>query len=188
MKGDVVLSLREHNHTATTLAIGDGANDVEMIHYANIGIGLPTPGLGAETGQLRYAEAASDFALAQFRQLPRLLFVHGRYAYHRMTAATYMFFYKGVVWSLPPFWLQFVSGWGVSLYFSNIFVYLYSVVFTTLSASAIGLLDQNLATSVLMKLPELYRQGVRKELFSKHHFWIFMFDGFYQSIVVFIIP
>ncbi|KAI9922041.1 hypothetical protein PsorP6_000263 [Peronosclerospora sorghi] len=58
-------------------ATGDGANDVAMIHTAHIGVGI----CGQEGAQ---AVNASDYALAQFRFLQRLLFVHGRWAYRRV--------------------------------------------------------------------------------------------------------
>ncbi|KAG0735280.1 hypothetical protein G6F16_006939 [Rhizopus arrhizus] len=52
-----------------TLAIGDGANDVSMIQEANVGIGIS----GVEG---RQAVMASDYAIAQFRYLKKLLLVH----------------------------------------------------------------------------------------------------------------
>ena len=54
----------------TTLAIGDGANDVNMIQTAHIGIGI----FGKEG---RQASSFSDFAIAKFKFLRRLLFWHG---------------------------------------------------------------------------------------------------------------
>ena len=39
-KADVVHFIRRNNRTAVTVAIGDGANDVNMIQTAHIGIGL----------------------------------------------------------------------------------------------------------------------------------------------------
>ena len=61
-----------------TLAIGDGANDVGMIQAAHIGVGIS----GQEGMQ---AVMAADFAFAQFRFLERLLLVHGRYNYKRVS-------------------------------------------------------------------------------------------------------
>ena len=60
-----------------SLAIGDGANDVAMIQKADVGVGIS----GNEGLQ---AANSSDFAIAQFRFLERLLLVHGRWSYYRM--------------------------------------------------------------------------------------------------------
>ncbi|PIA42998.1 hypothetical protein AQUCO_02000449v1 [Aquilegia coerulea] len=61
----------------TTLAIGDGANDVGMIQEADIGVGIS----GVEGMQ---AVMASDFSISQFRFLERLLVVHGHWCYKRV--------------------------------------------------------------------------------------------------------
>lgn len=59
-----------------TLAIGDGANDVSMIQAADVGIGIS----GEEGLQ---AANSSDYAIAQFRFLKKLLLVHGHWSYAR---------------------------------------------------------------------------------------------------------
>ena len=61
-----------------SLAIGDGANDVAMIQKADVGVGIS----GNEGLQ---AANSSDFAIAQFRFLARLLFVHGAWSYTRVS-------------------------------------------------------------------------------------------------------
>ena len=59
---------------AITLSIGDGANDVNMITEAHVGIGIK----GLEGQQ---AARAADFSIGEFRMLKRLLFFHGRESY-----------------------------------------------------------------------------------------------------------
>jgi phospholipid-transporting ATPase len=39
-KAEIVTMVRNNNPTLTTLAIGDGANDVNMITAAHVGIGI----------------------------------------------------------------------------------------------------------------------------------------------------
>ncbi|CAK9147855.1 unnamed protein product [Ilex paraguariensis] len=63
----------------TTLAIGDGANDIGMLQEADIGVGIS----GFEGMQ---AVMSSDIAIAQFRFLERLLLVHGHWCYRRISS------------------------------------------------------------------------------------------------------
>jgi len=39
-KGDIVNMIKSKHPTKTTLAIGDGANDVSMILQAHVGVGI----------------------------------------------------------------------------------------------------------------------------------------------------
>uniref|UniRef100_A0A0X3PIY4 Phospholipid-transporting ATPase n=1 Tax=Schistocephalus solidus TaxID=70667 RepID=A0A0X3PIY4_SCHSO len=73
-----------------TLAIGDGANDVNMIQCADVGIGIS----GQEGMQ---AVMASDFAISRFRFLKRLLLVHGHWCYEKLARMTLYMFYKDAV-------------------------------------------------------------------------------------------
>lgn len=71
-----VVNLVRDNLDTMTLAIGDGANDVSMIQAADVGVGIS----GEEGMQ---AVNSSDYAIAQFRYLKRLLLVHGHWSYAR---------------------------------------------------------------------------------------------------------
>lgn len=53
------------------LAIGDGANDVNMIIKSNVGVGIR----GLEGSQ---AARAADYVVSEFQVLQKLLFFHGR--------------------------------------------------------------------------------------------------------------
>lgn len=70
-----------------TLAIGDGANDIAMIQEAHVGIGIT----GREGLQ---AARTSDYSIAQFRFLTKLLLVHGRWNYIRTCKYTLSTFWK----------------------------------------------------------------------------------------------
>ncbi|KAK6157723.1 hypothetical protein DH2020_011971 [Rehmannia glutinosa] len=74
----LVTRLVKEGTKKTTLAIGDGANDVGMLQEADIGIGIS----GVEGMQ---AVMSSDIAIAQFRFLERLLLVHGHWCYRRIS-------------------------------------------------------------------------------------------------------
>lgn len=72
------------------LITGDGANDVSMIHMADVGIGIS----GQEGMQ---AVMASDFAIARFHFLERMLLVHGHWCYSRLARFSTFMFYKSLV-------------------------------------------------------------------------------------------
>ncbi len=80
-----------------TLAIGDGANDVNMIIAAHVGIGIK----GLEGQQ---AARASDYAIGEFKILKRLLFYCGRESYRKNSYLIGYNFYKNMVLVLPGFW------------------------------------------------------------------------------------
>ena len=88
-KADVV-GLAKKNGTWITLSIGDGANDVPMIMEAHIGVGVR----GKEGTQ---AVRSADYALSQFFYLHRLLLVHGRWGYRRVSWVVCYYFYKNIV-------------------------------------------------------------------------------------------
>ena len=70
-----------------TLAIGDGANDCGMIQEAHVGIGV----MGKEG---RQAVRTSDYAVARFKFLLRVVLVHGHWYYVRAAILVQYFFYK----------------------------------------------------------------------------------------------
>ena len=108
-----VVRLIKTREKAITLAIGDGANDVSMIKAAHVGVGIS----GLEG---RQAVLASDYSIAQFRFLERLLLVHGRWSYMRMCAFLNYFFYKNFAFTVVQFWFAFLCAYSaqVSLCFS----------------------------------------------------------------------
>ena len=66
-----VVDVMDTHTKKVCLAIGDGANDVNVIQTANVGVGI----VGREGHQ---AASNSDFAITRFKHLKRLLAVHGR--------------------------------------------------------------------------------------------------------------
>ena len=73
--------------SSVTLAIGDGGNDVAMIQEAHVGIGIS----GNEGMQ---AVRSSDYSIAQFAFLQRLLLAHGLWNYERICLAALYMVYK----------------------------------------------------------------------------------------------
>ena len=107
----MVVELVKKSKEAVTLAIGDGANDVSMIKTAHIGVGIS----GQEGLQ---AVLASDYSIGQFRFLERLLMVHGRWSYYRMSKFLRYFFYKNFAFTLCHIWFAFFCGFSAQVIYS----------------------------------------------------------------------
>ena len=158
-KAEVVL-LVKNTLKAITLAIGDGANDVGMIQAAHIGVGIS----GEEGLQ---AVRAADYAIAQFRFLQRLLLVHGSWAYNRMAKLILYSFYKNIGLYMIQFWFTFYNGFSGQIAFDDWALSFYNVLFTCLPPMMIGVFDQHVSSQNLMKYPELYKYGQKKEFVSE---------------------
>ncbi|CAF2582547.1 unnamed protein product [Rotaria sp. Silwood2] len=114
-----VVELIMQNEKKITLAIGDGANDVSMIQKAHIGVGI-----SGQEG--RQAVLASDFSFGQFCFLERLLLVHGRWSYLRLSKFLRYFFYKNFAFTLCHFWFGFFSGFSAQTLYDPFFVATYT--------------------------------------------------------------
>ncbi|KAG0256950.1 hypothetical protein DFQ27_005390 [Actinomortierella ambigua] len=176
-----VVSMVKRGLDVMTLSIGDGANDVSMIQEANVGVGI-----AGEEG--RQAVMASDFAIAQFRFLAKLLLVHGRWSYIRVAEMILTFFYKNIVWTLTIFWFQFFCGFTALQLFDYTFIILYNLVFTSLPIMFMGAFDQDVDAETSIKFPALYLRGIKQKHFTTAKFWLYVLDGVYQSVICFFVP
>ncbi|KAI0476154.1 phospholipid-translocating P-type ATPase [Xylariaceae sp. FL0804] len=164
-----------------TLSIGDGANDVAMIQEADVGVGIA----GVEG---RQAVMSADYAIGQFRFLQRLVLVHGRWSYRRMAEAIANFFYKNMIWTFTIFWFQIFCEFDITYLFEFTYIILFNLIFTSVPPIIIGVLDQDVSDQVSLAVPQLYRRGIERLEWTQHKFWTYMFDGIYQSVLVFFIP
>ncbi|XP_056898637.1 phospholipid-transporting ATPase VB isoform X2 [Takifugu flavidus] len=179
-KSGVVKLVRE-KLKVMTLAVGDGANDVNMIQAADIGIGIS----GQEGMQ---AAMASDFAISHFKHLQKLLLVHGHWCYSRLANMIIYFFYKNVAYVNLLFWYQFFCGFSGTTMIDYWLMIFFNLFFTSAPPIMFGIMDKDLSAEMLLGVPELYRTGQRAGEYNFLTFWISMLDGFYQSLVCFFIP
>ncbi|XVE53389.1 hypothetical protein DITRI_Ditri02bG0200400 [Diplodiscus trichospermus] len=162
----------------TTLAIGDGANDVGMLQEADIGIGIS----GVEGMQ---AVMSSDVAIAQFRYLERLLLVHGHWCYRRISSMICYFFYKNITFGFTLFLYEAYASFSAQPAYNDWYLSLYNVFFSSLPVIAMGVFDQDVSARFCLKFPLLYQEGVQNVLFSWRRILSWMFNGFYSAIIIF---
>jgi len=151
-KAQMVRLVRQNvRPSPVTLAIGDGANDVPMIQEAQVGVGIS----GKEG---RQAVNSSDFAIAQFCFLQRLLLIHGRWNYHRICKFILYTFWKNTVLVLVMFYYTFFSGIsGTSIFESTVWMS-YNFLLS-LPIICVGVFDRDLTAEQALEYPELYGTG-----------------------------
>ncbi|KAH7909858.1 hypothetical protein BJ138DRAFT_1195493 [Hygrophoropsis aurantiaca] len=176
----LVVKLVKDGLKVMTLAIGDGANDVSMIQAADVGVGIN----GEEGLQ---AVNSSDYAIAQFRFLKRLLLVHGHWSYSRNGIMVVNFFYKNLVCIGVLWWFQIYCGWTSAYAFDYTYLLFWNSFWTIAPVLGIGLFDRIVDADVLMAFPELYRFGRERTWFTFKNFLIYMFDALVQSVSLFFI-
>jgi phospholipid-translocating ATPase len=177
-KAELVKSIRKRVKKSITLAIGDGANDIAMIQEAHVGIGIT----GKEGLQ---AARTSDYSIAQFRFLTKLLLVHGRWNYIRTCKYTVGTFWKELLFYLTQALYQRSVGYtGTSLY-ESWSLSMFNTLFTSLPVIFMGIFEKDLSASTLLAVPELYTKGQRNGGFNFRIYlgWMFMASG--EAMVVY---
>uniref|UniRef100_A0A7S2WIZ1 Phospholipid-transporting ATPase n=1 Tax=Mucochytrium quahogii TaxID=96639 RepID=A0A7S2WIZ1_9STRA len=135
-KAQLVKAVQDNTFpTPTTLAIGDGANDVPMIEAGSVGVGIS----GKEG---THAANAADFTISQFKFLAPLLLVHGRSGYIRVAKAISLTFYANLLFTFVSFYYNFVCRFSGQPAFSNIQYVLFQM-FIAVPVFALGFTDRD---------------------------------------------
>ncbi|KAJ6426336.1 hypothetical protein OIU84_022031 [Salix udensis] len=167
-------------HTGkTTLAIGDGANDVGMIHEADIGVGIS----GMEGMQ---AVMASDFSLPQFRFLERLLIVHGHWCYKRISKMVLYSVYKNIAFGLTLFYYEILTNFSGDSLYDDWYMVVFNVFLTSMPVISLGVFEQDVSSDVCLQFPSLYRQGQRNIFFSWSRVVGWILNGIVAASVIFL--
>jgi phospholipid-translocating ATPase len=180
-KAAMVFAVRKKVKRSVTLAIGDGANDIAMIQEAHVGIGIT----GREGLQ---AARASDYSIAQFRFLLKLLLVHGRWFYIRISKYILATFYKEMLFYITQALYQGYCGYtGTSLQ-EQWSLSMFNTLFTSLPVLVLGIFDKDLSAITLLAVPELYIKGQKNGAFSFKLYFGWMFIALSQAAMCFFIP
>ena len=161
------------------LAIGDGANDCNMISKAHVGIGIA----GREGMQ---AARTSDFAIGKFKFLKDLLFLHGREAYRRNGDTILFMFYKNVLYVMVQFMFGYFSVFSGQTMYEKWLYQFYNVSFTGLHNIWYALFDFEFERYEYMENPHYYSIGMRDITFNLQEFWIwFVYANMQAAFILF---
>jgi P-type E1-E2 ATPase len=106
-----------------TCAIGDGANDVNMIQTANVGVGI----VGKEGNQ---ASSFGDFSIGKFKDLRRLTFWHGSSFGTVITTFICMTVIKTTLTATAKVYYNAYAGWSGFHYVDDMLFSFYPIVYT----------------------------------------------------------
>lgn len=180
MKKKMVTEIQARDPQAITLAIGDGANDTDMITAAHVGVGIA----GVEGTA---ATNSADYAVGTFRFLHPLLLVHGFYSYQRISSLVLFIFYKAALTSFVGYFFGFFSGFSGQQFFNDPPYQLYNVVITALPIMALAIFDRPLPRQTLSNNPSAYREQ-KGRLFTSQIFASWLARSVCHSAILFFIP
>ncbi|KAJ1566169.1 hypothetical protein HK096_002678 [Nowakowskiella sp. JEL0078] len=174
----LVVKLVRKNLNKVCLSIGDGANDVSMIQEANIGVGI----MGREGTQ---AVRASDYAFQEFKFLRRLISVHGRYSFMRMSLIILYSFYKNLAFITVQWWFGWVSGWSGQIVYEQMFFTGFNVVFTSLPPIILAIFERDVSEDRISIYPELYRESKGGVYWNLKEHFAMLLSSIWHSLALF---
>jgi len=161
------------------LSIGDGANDVPMIQRADVGVGIA----GKEG---RQASNNSDFSIARFRFLVRLLLVHGQTTHYRNANLIKYSFYKNIAISVMFLYFQFHSGFSGQASIDSLTLNFYNTVFTAIPILIFSLTDRQVEElKTLLEHPQTYNTSRSLTVLT---FWKAQVKAFFDAAICYFIP
>ena len=179
-KADIVNMIRKRFPSKVTLAIGDGANDVNMILQAHVGVGI----LGKEGQQ---AARSADYAIGQFKFLKPLMFVHGREAYRRNSLLVLYNFYKNVLYITVQYYFGFFSAFSGQPLYEPFIYQLYNISMTSFPIMYYALFDFEFEKETFMSNPFHYKLGLQSLCYGKMMFTKWVLYGLWHSFVIYMI-
>lgn len=179
-----------------TLAVGDGANDVNMIQEAHIGIGI----FGVEGMR---AVQVSDFAIGEFRFLWKLVLVQGRWCYLRISEMILYFFYKNMAFTVIQFYYSFVCAYSGQSIYDDSYIVFFNLIFTSLPLMVRAIMEKDVyymvqankyekgerlmkEVEILKKIyPKFYYKGQQNKLFNKVRYFNWVMQGLCHGAIIF---
>jgi len=177
-KAALVNVVKSHGHRVRTLAIGDGANDVEMIRCAHIGVGMA----GSEGSQ---AVNASDFSVGQFKYLARMLLLHGRSNYQAAAKLVSYNFFKCALLVVTQYLFNFYCGWSAQPLYVDVLQQLFGLILTQMPILLVAQFDFDMEFETIEKNPEVYKESQRGALLKTETFFPGFVYAFYEAGVIF---
>jgi phospholipid-transporting ATPase len=177
-KASLVRMVKRDPMQPVTLAIGDGANDVGMIHEAKVGVGI-----NGKEG--KHASNSADFALGQFRFLVPLLLEHGRFNYIRCSNLVLYSFFKNLVLVSCLFYFCIYSGFSGSMPIDSIVIGGFNF-YLGIPIILLGAFDWDVHKETVRRHPFLaYATGRLGEMLNMSNMFFRCVLAFLEGLIIF---
>ena len=161
-----------------TLSVGDGANDVPMITEAHIGIGIR----GKEGTQ---AIRSADYAVSQFMYLLRMILVHGRWGYRRISWLVLYYFYKNIILAFTELGFAYENGFSGQIYFPDLLPTMYNAVWTSWQCLFAYTIEQDVNDHFVFRYPVVFKAGQLEAYFNIKIFWRWIIFSIWHGVVTY---
>jgi len=131
---------------------------------------------------------ASDYSIAQFRFLQRLLLIHGRWSYMRLCELVLYSFYKNLTFVLCQFWFAILSLFAGQTLFDSVYATVFNLAATSLPIIIYACFEQDVGQEENLAYPILYMNGQRNKGYNGRLFLRYMGRAALHATLVFLIP
>eukprot|EP01123_Difflugia_compressa_P015039 TRINITY_DN8255_c0_g1_i1.p1 TRINITY_DN8255_c0_g1~~TRINITY_DN8255_c0_g1_i1.p1 ORF type:complete len:396 (+),score=49.76 TRINITY_DN8255_c0_g1_i1:34-1188(+) len=128
---------------------------------------------------------ASDYAIPQFKFLQKLLLVHGRWAYRRVSFVILYAIWKNAIRVMSQLWFEIHSGYGTQTIYDTWTIQAWNMIFTSFPMVAVTALDYDVSATASMKYPQLYKHGQENREFNYVRFFGWFLNSIYCSLIIF---
>jgi phospholipid-translocating ATPase len=155
------------------------------------------------------AVQASDYAIGEFKSVWRLVLVHGRWSYIRISEMILYFFYKNIVFTLPQFYYGMSSVLSGQSVFDDWYISLFNFIFTMCPLIVRAIFEQDVnfkefiqadtdtnsqkkkivKTNKFLKanFPKLYFIGQKNMIFTNLNFCRWLCQGALETLLLFLV-
>lgn len=178
-KGECVRTFKELDKKAIVLAIGDGANDVDMIRSADVGVGVE----GKEGSE---AVLSSDFSIPSFHFIAPLLIVHGHWCVNRTTLLILMTFYKNTMICLMQILFGIFNGFSATSAYDSGFLSIYNLLLTVPQLFFLCVFEEDVDAKYVLAIPQTYREyAANGTIGFRPMFWMYIHALIHSSVIFF---
>ncbi|CAK4150020.1 unnamed protein product [Aphanomyces euteiches] len=179
-KAQIIALIKSGKSSPVTMAVGDGGNDVSMIQEAHIGVGI----YGHEGMQ---AVRSADFAIGQFRFLSRLILVHGRWNYRRVSIVILFSFYKNMALIMTLFMYSFLNVYSGQTMYESYLIVGWNVFYTFFPILVLGIVDEDISAETVLKYPFIFRTNQMGQELNVAKMRVWVGNALWHSLLVFLL-